>query len=234
MIVFTVLQIVTIIIVTIPFSILATIFAQWRPTHAGYFEMARLWSKIVLWIAGVKLVVRGREKLKTKTGYVIAANHASLFDVASILAGIPENVCFVMKRELTRIPIWGWALLRSPYIVVKRGKMVDAKRSMNEAADRLREVNRTVAFFPEGTRTRTGKMRPFKRGAFVASMMTGVPVVPVTINGSFNILPKGKFRINRGTIEMIIEDPVSPVGLTEQSLMERVEAVIKRNYVEQN
>lgn len=231
MIIFTLLQIAAIVVVTLPLSIGATIAAQWRPLHPVFFGISHLWGRLLLRIARVSLTVRGAEHVKPGAGYVLVANHASLFDIAAVLAGVPGNICFVLKRELTRVPIWGWGLIRSPYIVVDRTRLRDARRGMEKAEGRLREHDRSVLFFPEGTRTRDGKLQAFKRGAFTAAVNTHTPVVPIAINGSMRILPKGAFRINGGHVDVVIGEPMEPAS--EQEIQERSLHFIRSHYIDQ-
>jgi 1-acyl-sn-glycerol-3-phosphate acyltransferase len=229
----TVLQIIAIILVTLPLSLGATVAGQLRFTQPVFFWIGYVWGKLLLRIGGVTLTVHGAQKLDPHASYVLVSNHASLYDIAALLGGLRLNICFVLKRELTRVPIWGWGMIRSPYVIVDRSSLRDARRSVDTSVRRLREGARAVLFFPEGTRTRNGAMQPFKRGAFNVATAAGVPVVPITVNGSFRILPRDTFRINRGHIEVIVHQPIPPSGMTDVELLAKVEEAIRRAYVEQ-
>jgi 1-acyl-sn-glycerol-3-phosphate acyltransferase len=190
----------------------------------------------VLWICGLPLTIRGAEQLERGRTYVFVTNHASLFDIPSVIAGAPGNVRIVYKKELERIPIFGWCLKWGAYIAIDRGNRVDAMRSVEEAARKIREGD-SVLLFAEGTRTLDGKLQSFKRGAFNLAVRSGVPVVPLTINGTFTILRKGSIAINSGPVEIILGAPivVDPNGDKEEELrvMEAVHTAIAAQYRDQ-
>ncbi len=229
----TLLQILAIALVTLPLSLGATVAGQLRFTQPVFFLIGYVWGNLLLRIGRVRLTVRGAKKLDQTASYVLCANHASYYDIAALLGCLRLNICFVLKKELTRVPIWGWGLIRSPYIVVDRKSVRDARRGVERSVKRLREGGRAVLFFPEGTRSPDGAMHAFKRGAFTVAMASGMPVVPITVNGSYRILPRHAFRINPGHVEVIVHDPISPTGLSEDELIARTQAAIRSAYVEQ-
>jgi 1-acyl-sn-glycerol-3-phosphate acyltransferase len=194
-----------------------------------YHALGRFWSRGVLWICGLPLRVGGAEQLERGRTYVFVSNHASLFDIPSVIAGAPGNVRIVYKKELERIPIFGWCL--------NRGNRADAMRSVEEAARKIREGD-SVLLFAEGTRTLDGKLQSFKRGAFNLAVRSGVPVVPLTINGTFSILRKGSIAINSGPVEIVLGSPivVDPSGGKEEEfrVMEAVHAAIAAQYRDQS
>ncbi len=218
-----------IVCITIPFSLLATFGSVTQKDLRIFYWVTRNWSALALRISGVSLAVRGAELIPRNATFVYAANHASMFDILAALAGIPGRVNLILKKELTRVPIWGWGLRISPYIIIDRANARKAMASLDEAERRIR-AGSSVLLFPEGTRTRDGKLQPFKRGGFALAARAGAPVVPVTINGSFHILPKGSLRIKPGHIELIISPPVSPQNYSEPELRACVEEEIKKNY----
>ena len=219
---------VVIICFTTVFSLIAT-FASLIGNLRLFYWVPRTWAKISLRVSGVSLSVVGAENVKPGATYVFAANHASMFDIFAVLAGVPIDVNFILKKELTRVPLWGWGLAVSPYIIIDRANARKAMASLNKAEQRIRS-GASVIVFPEGTRTATGAMQPFKRGAFTLASRAGAPVVPVTINGSFRVLPKTTWKIRPGHIDLIIKDPVASEGVPELELRERVEERIKEKY----
>jgi len=222
-----------IICITIPFSLLATVGSLVQKNLRIFYWVTRTWPRMALRVCNVSLTVRGTEHLQKDAAYVFVANHASMFDILAVLAGIPGRVNLILKKELTRVPLWGWGLLVSPYIVIDRSNARKAMQSLEQAEQRIRN-GASVLLFPEGTRTRDGKMRPFKRGAFSLAARSGAPIVPVTINGSFRILPKGSFRINAGYIELVIHPPIMQGMMDEPALRQKVEDSVKESYKDQS
>lgn len=204
--------------------------------YGSFHRMTRLWAQIVLGICGVHGHVTGAEYLKAGGPHVFVSNHASQFDIPAVLAWVPDDVHIVYKKELTYVPILGWMLALSPFIVVDRSKAREASASLDEAAARIRE-GRSVFLFAEGTRTRSGSLLPFKRGAFTLAAKAGVPIIPITLNNTFNILPKGSLNIRPSHIQLVIDAPIPTIGMegreNEQKLMDKVRQVIAGRYVEQ-
>ena len=201
-------------------------------THA----MARAWSRFILWIYSIHVDIQGVQNIEAGKNYVYAANHASMFDIPTVIGSIPDQIRLVLKKELTRIPFWGWALKYGGYISIDRSNPIAAKKSLAAAAEKIRDGT-SVLLFAEGTRTRDGKLQPFKRGAFALATQSGVPILPVTINNSFRILPKGSLKVQPQDIELIIDQAIPTIGIdgkeAELILMERVRAVVAKNFVEQ-
>ena len=198
-----------------------------------YHAIGRFWGRGVLRICGLPLTIRGLEGIERGRTYVYVSNHASLFDIPAVLAGCPGNVRIVYKKELEKIPIFGWCLKWGAYIAIDRSNRTDAMRSVEEAAQKIREGD-SVLLFAEGTRTADGNLQPFKRGAFNLAVRSGVPVVPLTINGTFTVLPKGSFAVRSGEVELVLGSPitVNPDGGKEEELrvMEAVHAALADDY----
>jgi 1-acyl-sn-glycerol-3-phosphate acyltransferase len=207
-------------------------------THSSrvFHGFCRKWARSVLYVCGVQVRVRGVEYLAPNRGYVYVTNHASMFDIPSVIAGIPDQIRIVYKKELQWIPIFGWGLKFGSYIGIDRGRSVNAQKSLEEAISKIRN-GESVLLFAEGTRTLDGKLQPFKRGAFHIAVKAGVPVVPLTINGSYRILPKHSISINPGNVELVLDTPIA-LGKkegkeAELKLMEEVHAAIEKHYVNQ-
>ncbi len=232
----TLLKAFLIVLVAIPLSLVALVSTPIDRTGRTFHLMSRLWSKFILWMFGIKVRTKGEEHLEPGNRYIYISNHASAFDIPTVVVGIPDDIRFVLKKELTRIPIWGWALKYGHYISIDRGRARDAMKSLDEAAERMRQ-GASVILFGEGTRTRDGKLQSFKRGAFTLAVKAGIPIVPVTINNTFRILPKGSFDVHPADIELVLEKPIPTVGVQgrdgEQRLMDQVREAIARHYVEQ-
>lgn len=201
-----------------------------------FHGLSRFWARTVLFMCGVRLNVRGLEKLDSAHNYVYVSNHASLLDIPCVVAGLPGQIRILYKKELEVIPLFGWALKWGSYIAIKRGSSASTRHSLAAAVQTIRN-GASVHVYAEGTRTLTGRLLPFKRGAFNLAVSAGVPVVPLTINGSFAILQKRSIVIHPNVVELVLDDPipVNSAGGREEEvrLMEEVHGAITRRYVNQ-
>jgi 1-acyl-sn-glycerol-3-phosphate acyltransferase len=202
-----------------------------------FHALARFWARTSLAICRVRVRVKGLENLEAGQSYVYVSNHASMFDIPAILASIPDQIRIVYKKELEVIPFFGWGLKWGHYIGIDRGRGSKAMESLGEAIGKIRN-GQSLLLYAEGTRTLDGKLQPFKRGAFNIAVRAGVPVVPLTVNGSFRILPKHSLAINPGNVEIVLGQPILITGLSgreaELELMEQVHAAIAAQYVDQS
>jgi 1-acyl-sn-glycerol-3-phosphate acyltransferase len=192
------------------------------------------WSWGILLICGVKVKITGKENLKPGQNYIFVSNHSSLLDIPIVGVGIPKDFRFIAKKELTKIPLFGFVLKYGGYIIVDRERSVQAMRSIEKAIEKIK-AGISVILFAEGTRSKDGSIQQFKRGAFLLASKSGVPVIPVTIKGSTNILPKKGLKIRSGTVEVILEKPINTSNIMnkqdEISLMEKVREIIIKNYI---
>jgi 1-acyl-sn-glycerol-3-phosphate acyltransferase len=219
-------------------SAIAELLCIWVDRRRGrvFHAIARGWARAVLAVCSVRVTVRGLDKVDLSRNYVYVANHASMFDIPAILAGIPDQIRIIYKRELDVIPFFGWGLRYGSYIGIDRGRGSRAVRSLEEAVEKIRH-GASVLMYAEGTRTLDGRLQPFKRGAFNLALKAGIPVVPLTVNGSYSILPKHSVRVRPGDVELVLDTPI-PVPPEEGKdaelrLMEEVHAVIARHYIDQ-
>jgi 1-acyl-sn-glycerol-3-phosphate acyltransferase len=189
---------------------------------------------MTLKICGVEVRVRGIDNIVTDGAYIFVTNHASMFDIPAIMSVLPR-VRIMFKKELSYVPLWGWALKWGHHIMVDRAKGSEAMKSLDRAAAAIKSGG-SVILFAEGTRSRDGKLQPFKRGAFTLAAKSAVPIVPIAINGSFKILPKGSFDVRPSPIELVMEKPIDTSNIRtreeEIALMNRVRAIIERDYRE--
>jgi 1-acyl-sn-glycerol-3-phosphate acyltransferase len=188
-------------------------------------------ARLTLWISGVKLNVKGEENVEKGVPRVYMSNHQSYFDIFALFAGLPIDFKYVLKKELTRIPVFGFAVLRARHIAIDRENPRKALKSVKQAAERIRN-GVSVLIFPEGTRSADGRVQPFKRGGFRLALESGCDIVPVTIHNSRNIVPKGSMRVKRGSITIVIGKPIPISGYRKKdvnALMARVrEAIINQ------
>ena len=160
------------------------------------------------------------------------ANHQSDFDIFIVLAHVPVQFRWLAKKELFHIPIFGPAMRTAGYIEIDRQNRERAFKSLDEAAEKIGQ-GKSVMTFPEGTRSRDGRMKPFKQGTFYLAIKSGAPIIPVSIIGSGEIMPKRSLQVNPGRIIMAIDKPIPVTGYTIETrseLIERVQSAILRNY----
>lgn len=187
------------------------------------------WARWILAAAGTRVVVEGAERIPPGVPVVFASNHASMFDIWALAARLPGSIRFVAKAELARIPFFGAAMVRAGHVSIERENKAQALDAYRRAAATVRSGISTVVF-PEGTRTRTGELLPFKNAPFGLAIAAGVPLVPLFIRGTFGILPKGKFRLHPATIHVRVGEPLPTTGLTladRQQLRDRARAAMQ-------
>jgi 1-acyl-sn-glycerol-3-phosphate acyltransferase len=155
----------------------------------------------------VKIEVKGIHYLDPSKSYVFALNHQSIFDIFVVYGWLPFIFKWIMKAELRKIPFIGKACEMAGHIFISRSSPVAAKQSLERAEAQLKS-GVSVVVFPEGTRTKTGQMGNFKRGAFRIATDLALPIVPVTIRGGFERMKRNTLNVNPGKIEMIIHQPI--------------------------
>ena len=228
-----VLRFLAIVVVSLAFAVSAMATVPLDRTGRMFHANNRIWARCVLWLGGITISVNGLETVPMTRNYVYVANHASMFDIPSIIAGIPDQIRIVYKKELEWIPLFGWGLRIGSYIGIDRSGGAKAMKSLDEAAERIRN-GASVLLYAEGTRTVDGKLQPFKRGAFHLAARSGVPVVPLTVNGSFHILRKRSIVIHPGHVELVLDRPIAYADRSgkdaERALMDQVHAAISKHY----
>ena len=204
-------------LLVIPFSLIVTLIISiltlfytvvLRRGAASVQGLAAWWAKSICTASGVAVTVSGTEKLDPNKPYIFAANHQSQFDIFALQGFLGIDFRWLAKKELFQVPIWGPAMRSAGYIPVDRSRGRQALISINEAAEKI-AAGTSVIIFPEGTRTRDGKMQDFKAGAMVLAIKSGVDIVPVAITGSYEILPKGKLLIKPGNISIQLGNPIA-------------------------
>lgn len=190
--------------------------------------------RVALWgahlgarLVGVRWETIGRDRLDPNQTYIFMANHTSNIDPPVIVPLIGRRVFILAKKELFKIPIFGYAMRKARFIAVDRQNRNAAIDSVRRATEVL-QSGLSMMVYPEGTRSRDGKLLPFKKGPFHLAMDSGASVVPVTIIGAHEIWPKGTFRVTPGTIRVVFHAPVDPHGYpSREALMEDVRAIIE-------
>jgi 1-acyl-sn-glycerol-3-phosphate acyltransferase len=202
------------VVVTIP-SALATIIAAMTTstTSPAVESIIKLWARMLVKAAGIDLHVENVELIKPDHRYILVANHYSYFDIPVIFAAIPQPIRFLAKVSLFKIPIFGWAIARAGFIPIDRKNRRTAVKSFDMAADRIRKGN-TIVVFPEEGRSRTREMRPFQRGGFLLALKSQLPIVPIAIDGTFDVFRVGAKRVTPGRVTVKVTEPIPTAGLT--------------------
>lgn len=181
------------------------------------YPLFRFWSWCVLKVGGVGLTIRQAGRLDPGQAYIFMANHQSNIDIPVLVQALaPFQLRWMAKRELLRVPFFGWALWASRHILVKRARSRDLVAAMDSACERLTQ-GISVVVFPEGTRSTDGQLLPFKRGGFRLAERAGVPIVPATIKGSGALMKRGDWRLRPGEVEVVIGDAIPPDGAGDRS-----------------
>jgi 1-acyl-sn-glycerol-3-phosphate acyltransferase len=195
-------------------------------------RVANIWAKMLLAIANTKVEIIGAENILMGKPQIFMANHQSDFDILIVLAHLKGQFRWIVKKELFQIPVFGRAMQSAGYIEIDRQDRERAMTSIDKAAMKIRE-GKSVMSFPEGTRSKDGKIKPFKQGMFYLAIKSGVPIVPISIIGAGEIMPKRSLRIRPGRITMVIDEPIDVTGYSidnRQELMDKVHNIISRNY----
>ncbi len=183
-----------------------------RNRRGGVYDWASTdWSRDILSAAGTPVVAEGLENIPRDQPVMYASNHSSMFDIWALFATLPGSVRFVAKRELFRIPLLGRAMLAVGHVPIDRAARKSAFAAYDEAARRIRGGT-SVLVFPEGTRSRTGELLPFKNAPFGLAIAAQVPVVPIYLHHTFEILPKGAWRLRPRPIRLLVGPPIATQG----------------------
>jgi len=199
------------------------------PSGDAVISIARLWARTLLALCRVRVVVNGREKIHPPGPYVFLSNHQSQFDILAAVVTLPVQFRVLAKQELFRIPVFGWVLRLSGFVGIDRSNREKAIQSLDRAAASIAR-GRSLLIYAEGTRSPDGRLLPFKKGGFVLAIQAGVPVFPLTIQGSREVLPKGSLRIRPGTMTVQVGDPIDPREFTverKELLMARVRTAME-------
>ncbi len=183
--------------------------------------VARLWSWLILKTFRVRSRAVRHPEFSHSRPCVYVANHQSQFDIPALVLAMPTDFRIVAKRELLFIPIFGWALWLAGFIFIDRSDRDRAIRRLDRVVRVIRRGT-SVVVFAEGTRSPDGRLLPFKKGGFILAIKSGVPIVPVSIRGGRDILPKGSLHVRRGTIDVVFGAPIptSPYTLeTKEALI---------------
>jgi 1-acyl-sn-glycerol-3-phosphate acyltransferase len=217
---------------TFVWSSLACLAAAVDRSGESMVWIARQWTRWILGGCGIRVEAEGLENIDPNQPYVIMTNHQSVMDIGAIVRTLPISFRFVAKKELTWIPVFGWALPLAGHVIIDRRERSKAVSSLEQAAQRVSEgVN--VIIFPEGTRSATGDLQAFKSGGFHLAIQAQVPILPATISGTRVLTPKHSLRVESGTVKVVYGKPIPTAGLSiddRGSLKEQVRQAIFQGF----
>ena len=212
----------SLVLITYPFD---------RKGRVGH-RLARLWGRVALWVNGVKVSVEGMENLKGEGPYIFMSNHQGSYDIFALLGHLPFQFKWLAKKELFSIPLLGWAMAAAGYISINREGTRETVEAMNKAAERIRD-GMSVVIFPEGSRSPDGTIQPFKKGGFTLAIKSKVPIVPLALTGSREIMPKERLTTASGEIRIRMGRPIETNQRSmkdRKDLMEKVRQTILENF----
>lgn len=206
------------LVLTIVTALVAIIFASLFGDEFWGWWPARIWGWLFCRVFLLPVHVEGNEYLDPKQAYIFVPNHQSMFDIFLLLGFLSHKFKWVMKKELAKVPLVGFACKCCGFIYINRTGKSSIAESMNKADDTLRQ-HKSLAIFAEGTRTRTGRLGTFKRGAFKLAVEQNLPIVPISLNGCYEAMPKGRYLVKRHPLKLIVHQPIVP-DLNDPNAME--------------
>jgi len=221
------------LLITDPWIVFATIVYGTASLLVSFFDpekrrqnaVERAWARALLAASGVKVTVSGLDKIAKDGSYIFVSNHLSYMDTPVVVANIPVRFRFLAKRGLFQIPFLGWHLARAGHIRVPREDARAAVKTMTLAGQIVHDEGISLLIFPEGGRSRNGEMRDFKEGAALIAIKAGVPLVPIALEGTREVLPFGSGFPRSGKVTMSIADPISTSGASPRDRMRLTEEV---------
>lgn len=203
-------------------------------SEAPLWLAKHVWAPPLVWASRGRLEVVPGAQLDPRGPYIFLMNHQSMLDIALAFAVAPVHLRFIAKKVLKSIPFLGWYMWRTKMIFVDRGNRTQALASLRQAGERIR-AGASILAYPEGTRSDDGHILPFKKGPFVVAIEAGVPIVPLVVEGSNKVVPRGSPRMFPGDIKIKIGEPIPTAGLTQdqiEPLMRKVRDAVIDIHVE--
>jgi 1-acyl-sn-glycerol-3-phosphate acyltransferase len=193
------------------------------------YRLCQFWARLNLLAFGLRVHMRQLASLNPDSPFVFMSNHRSQIDILAVIDALHDfQLRWVAKKELTRVPVFGWALRHTGHIIIDRSNTQQAVASLRAARTQMSE-GISVVIFPEGTRSVDQELLPFKKGGFMLALETGFPIVPMVVCGSRELLPRGSWRLRGGDIEVIVGEPIAVTGLDRDELMRRVETFMREH-----
>lgn len=217
-------------LIMLPLLLVATVIAATVTIIGSVLGMGRtfgywpghIWARVFCILSLVRVRVVGADRVEKNKSYVFVANHQGAYDIFAIYGYLGHQFRWMMKKGLEKIPLVGYSCRVSGHIYVDNSSPAAVRATMAEAEKRL-SGGMSVVVFPEGSRTPDGKMHAFRRGAFALAMEFGLPVVPVTIDGAYSVMPRQAMLPRYGTITLTIHQPIYPDGEGRHDLAQLME-----------
>ncbi len=178
-------------------------------------------------ILGLKIEYRGLHRIKKNQRYIYMPNHLSMLDGPILFKAIPQNVRVILKQGVLRLPVIGQAMKEAHFIPVDRKGKRGGKKAVQKAVRMIQENNISFLIFPEGTRSRSGKLQEFRRGGFFLAIDSETPIVPVSIIGTYKLMPRGSCFIKKGKVKVVFHPPISVQGYTHENMHELIDKIWK-------
>ena len=214
-----------VVLLTLLFSMLTVIFASLINPNWASKVFAVTWAKSLAYLTPVRVIVEGGENAHREQSYVVVTNHQSMYDILLIYGWLKLDLKWVMKKELRKVPGIGLGCEKAGHIFVDRKKPKQAAKAISDALDRMGN-GIGILFFSEGTRSRDGRLLPFKKGAFRLSVDQSLPILPVTLVGTRDVQPGNTLSLFPGAIRMVIHPAIDPSGKDADSLLEQTRQTI--------
>jgi 1-acyl-sn-glycerol-3-phosphate acyltransferase len=215
----------------IPLLLLCYVFGTPQPILWGGKNAIRI-GPIIL---GIRIEVAGVDIVKKNESYIFMSNHLSFLDGPLLYYIIPQPIRVILKKEIFRIPVIGLGMKQVGFVPVDRKGVRGGKKSIDHAARLMKDKGYSFLIFPEGTRSRDGKLQEFRRGGFFLALASQTAIVPISLQGTYELMPKGSFFAKRGKVRIIFHSPISVQGKRKEDmplLMEEVRSVIQSGLAE--
>ncbi|MFA7327682.1 MAG: lysophospholipid acyltransferase family protein [Candidatus Kapaibacterium sp.] len=224
-----IIRLILVALVTVYF----TIKELWMLTFSSRIDTRMYvgWSRALNKIIGIEIEIEGIENIKANQSYIFVCNHSSLLDIPVLLGTLPGDVRIIYKRELEKIPIFGYGLKRSNLISIDRSDPRKAMKSLDEAIDKI-QAGASVIIFPEGTRDSGSEVGEFKRGGFLIAEKALTPIIPIAVSGTYDLLPAGKLILKPGKVRISIM-PKIDVKAMDRSELKGLKENVRNKIVEE-
>ena len=217
-------------LVTIPTASAVITVAMFSSSARTIDSIICWWARSIVRAAGIRLHGERLDMIDPAKRYILVANHYSYFDIPCILAAVPQPIRFMAKVSLFKIPIFGWALARSGFIPIDRKNRRTAVKSFDQAGERIRRGN-TIMIFPGEGRTSERTMRQFQRGAFLLAIKSGLPILPIAIDGTYDVMCVGAKHVTPGKVTVKAGTPIATEGASvrdKEKLADEARAQIEK------
>lgn len=205
-----------IVLATSVLGLLAICCSFFSRTGNSVHLVARFWGKTILWVSGIRVTAIGLDRISGITSCIFMSNHQSNFDIPVLLSHLPKQFRWLAKAELFKIPIFGRGMSGAGYISIDRSDRISAFKSLARAAETIRNGT-SVMIFPEGTRSKDGRLLPYKKGGFVMAVDAQVPIVPIVIEGTHEIMPKGRLLIRPRQVTVTFCEKIDTRGFSRET-----------------